>query len=150
MIEKLRTAAGLFGMITTSVFLVSTAYITFFLGINAAISVKVLWQVMAVSALCSAVGLFLPNTKKEPSKKAMLIRNILCFAYENAVVLTCAFLFGWINAGEPKMTAAMELCIITVFGTVYLASYLSDRSDAEKMNRVLKKKSSFSDKQDNS
>lgn len=150
MTEKLRTAARLFGMITTSVFLVSTAYITFFWGVNAAISVKVLWQVMAVSALCSAVGLFPINTKKEPSKKAMLIRNILCFAYENTVVLTCAFLFGWINAGEPKMTAAMELCIITVFGTVYLIGYLSDRSDAEKMNRVLRKKSSFSDKSDNS
>ncbi len=150
MTEKLRAAAGLFGMITTSVFIVSTTYITFFWGINAAISVKVLWQTMAVSVLCSAVGLFLPSTKKEPSKKAMLIRNILCFVYENAVVLTCAFLFDWVKVSEPKMTAAMELCIITVFGTVYLIGYLSDRSDAQKMNRVLKKKSSFSDNRDNS
>ena len=102
MTEKLRAAAGLFGMITTSVFIVSTTYITFFWGINAAISVKVLWQTMAVSVLCSAVGLFLPSTKKEPSKKAMLIRNILCFVYENAVVLTCA----WPNRLEMDTLSA--------------------------------------------
>lgn len=145
--EKLRAAARLFGMITTSVIFVSTAYITFFWGINAAISIKLLWQILAVSALCSAVGLFQLNTKKEPSKKAMLIWKSLCFVYVNAVVLTSAFGFGWIENNDPKMIAAMELCIITVFGAVYLISYLSDRSDAEKMNRIIERKSAFSDKQ---
>ncbi len=135
--NKLRTIAKLFTMIASGILLVATVYITIFWGSDTDISIKVLWQIIAAAALCSLVGLIFPDGRKEPSKKAMLLLTILCFVYENAVVLTCAFVFEWIKNRDPLMTLAMELCIIAVFAAVYAAGYFSDRREAEKMNRML-------------
>lgn len=135
--EKLRLTVKLFTMIASGILLVCAAYITVFWGLSTQISIGVLWQIIAVSALCSLVGLIFPDGRKEPSKKTMLLLTIICFLYENAVVLTCAFVFEWIENRDPLMTLGIELCIIAVFAAVYSASYFSDRRDAEKMNRIL-------------
>lgn len=135
--DRLRLMAKLFILIVSGVVMVAAAYITFFWGIDTDIGIKVLWQILGTSALCSLAALFFTGGKKEPSKKEMLIRTILCFLYVNAVVLTCAFAFEWITDHDPIMTAAMEICIIAVFGGVYLTCYISDCKEAEKMNRIL-------------
>ncbi|MCI7768165.1 MAG: DUF3021 domain-containing protein [Oscillospiraceae bacterium] len=138
--DKMRIIARLFTMISSGVLLVAAAYITFFWGAETDISIMVLWQILGASALCSLIGFFFPDGKKEPSKKKMLLQTILCFLYENAVVLTCAFAFDWIVDSDPRMIAAMEISIIAVFGGVYLAGYLSDCREAEKMNQKLNMK----------
>lgn len=135
--DTLRLIAKLFVMITSCVMLVAAAYVTFFWGIDTTVSIKVLWQILGSSALCSLCGLFFTVGKKEPSKKNMFIRNILSFIYVNAVVLICAFAFEWIRNRDPLMIIAMELSIIAVFAAVYLTNYFSARREAEKMNQVL-------------
>lgn len=135
--DTLRLIAKLFVIISSCVLLTAAAYITFFWGIDTTVSIKVLWQILGSSALCSLCGLFYASGKKEPSKKSMLIRNILSFLYVNTVVLTCAFAFEWIRNREPLMITVMEISIIAVFATVYLTNYFSDRREAERMNRIL-------------
>ena len=135
--ETLRLVAKLFTLVLSGTMLSAAAYITFFWGADTDISIMVLWQILFASALCSLGGLFYSGGKKEPSKKEMLLRNILCFVYENAVVLTCAFVFEWIRDHDPRMVAAMEISIIAVFGGVYLICYISDCREAERMNRKL-------------
>lgn len=135
--DKLRLITRLFTLIVSGTLLAAASYITFFWGAETDISIMVLWQILGTSALCSLSGLFFASGRKEPSKKEMLLRNILGFAYVNAVVLTCAFAFEWIENSDPRMIAGMEICIIAVFGGVYLVGYLSDCREAEKMNRKL-------------
>lgn len=137
--KKLSRIAKLFTMIASGILLVAAVYITVFWGPDTEISIKVMWQIIAAAALCSFVGLIYPSGEKEPSKKAMLILNILCFVYVNAVVLTCAFVFEWIENRDPFMTLGMELCIIAVFAGVYSIGYFSDRREAERMNRILER-----------
>lgn len=137
--EKFWLAIKLFTMIASGILLVAAVYITIFWGADTDISIKVLWQIIAAAALCSLVVLVFPNGKKDPSKKTMLLLTILCFLFENAVVLTCAFVFEWIEDRDPLMTLGMELCIIAVFAAVYSVIFLSDRREAEKMNRILRR-----------
>lgn len=135
--ERLRFVVKLFTMITSGVLLSSAVYITLFWGTQTDISIMVLWQILGSSALCSLCGFCYTFGKKEPSKREMLIRNIISFAYVNAVVLGCAFGFEWIRDKDPRMIAVMELSIIIVFAGVYSANYISDCREADKMNRKL-------------
>ena len=53
MAEKLKMLMDIFGKITFGVLMAAAVFISVFEGFDAQISVKILWQILAVSAVCS-------------------------------------------------------------------------------------------------
>ena len=53
MAEKLKMLMDIFGKVTFGVLIAATVFISVFGGFDAQISVKILWQILAVSAVCS-------------------------------------------------------------------------------------------------
>ena len=121
MIEKMKLLLDIFGKITAGVLMAAAAYITIFLGTEAKIGAMILWQVLIVSAVCSA--------------------PILLFAADNGkvVVLGLGRRFEWFEFRNLGMVAVMEVLIIAVYALVNLVSYLSERSVAQDMNERLRK-----------
>ena len=67
MAEKLKMLMDIFGKITFGVLIAAAVFISVFEGVDAQISVKILWQILAVSAVCSVpVLMFDSDASKEP------------------------------------------------------------------------------------
>ena len=140
MTEKMKLLLDIFGKITAGVLMAAAAYITIFWGTEAKISAMILWQVLSVSAVCSApVLLFAADNGKELSKRGMLVRQFLYFMFVNVVVLGLGRRFEWFEFRNLGMVAVMEVLIIAVYALVNLVSYLSERSVAQDMNERLRK-----------
>ena len=108
------------------------------MGLDAQISVRILWQIIIVSAVC-AVPILMYQTKneKELSKKGMIVRQIIYFVYVNIAVLGLGRVFGWFYFEKPEMVVFMEGFIIGVYVIVNLVVYMNDRIAADSMNRKL-------------
>ena len=138
MAEKLKMLMDIFGKVTFGVLIAAAVFISVFGGFDAQISVKILWQILAVSAVCSVpVLMFDSDASKELSKKGMFARQLLYFIFVNIVVLGLGKLFEWFSFQNFSMVLFMEVLIIAVYAVVNTISYLSDRADAQSMNEKL-------------
>ena len=80
MMNKIKILANIFSKITVCVLLASAIYITVMCGLDAQISVMILWQILLVSAVCSIPILMYPDEEgKEVSKQGMIARQIIYF-----------------------------------------------------------------------
>lgn len=141
MTEKMKLLLDIFGKITAGVLMAAAAYITIFWGTEAKISAMILWQVLIVSAVCSApVLLFAADNGKELSKRGMFVRQLLYFLFVNVVVLGLGSLFDWFEFRNVSMVLVMEAMIIAVYALVNVVSYLSDRAAAQNMNEKLQER----------
>ena len=87
MAEKLKMLMDIFGKVTFGVLIAAAVFISVFGGFDAQISVKILWQILAVSAVCSVpVLMFDSDATKELSKKGMFVRQLFYFIFVNIVV----------------------------------------------------------------
>lgn len=78
MMNKIKILANIFSKITVCVLLASAIYITVMCGLDAQISVMILWQILLVSAVCSIPILMYPDEEgKEVSKQGMIARQII-------------------------------------------------------------------------
>ncbi len=148
MAEKLKMLMDIFGKITFGVLIAAAVFISVFWGFDAEISVKVLWQILVVSAVCSIpILMFASDAEKELSKKGMFVRQLLYFIFVNIAVLGLGKLFGWFSFQNLSMVILMEILIIAVYAAVNIICYLSDRATAQNMNEKLqemkKKKEGF-------
>ena len=138
MFEKVKNLANIFSKITVCVLFASAVYISALLGLNAQISVRILWQIIIVSAVCAVPILMYPTkNEKELSKKGMIVRQIIYFVYVNIAVLGLGGAFGWFYFEKPEMVVFMEGLIIGVYVIVNLVVYMNDRIAADSMNRKL-------------
>lgn len=131
---------NVFSWIVTGVTCVTAIYIIVFWGTDVKLGVEILWQILLVSAICALGSLLLYNEKREFSKKEMMFRYFLTFAYVNIIVLTCGFYFQWFYLSNWKMVAGMELCIIAVFGVTMGIGVLAAQKEADTMNKKLKER----------
>ena len=116
----------------------AAVFISVFEGFDAQISVKILWQILAVSAVCSVpVLMFDSDASKELSKKGMFAWQLLYFIFVNIAVLGLGKIFEWFSFQNFSMVLFMEVLIIAVYAVVNTISYLSDRADAQSMNEKL-------------
>ncbi len=148
MAEKLKMLMDILGKITFGVLIATAVFISVFWGFDAKISVKVLWQILVVSAVCSIpILMFASDAEKELSKKGMFARQLLYFIFVNITVLGFGNLFEWFSFQNPYMVILMEILIIVVYVVVSTVCYLSDRATAQNMNEKLqemkKKKEGF-------
>ncbi len=138
MFEKVKNLANIFSKITVCVLFVSAIYISALWGLDAQISVRILWQIIIVSAVCAVPILMYPTkNEKELSKKGMIVRQIIYFVYVNIAVLGLGRAFGWFYFEKPEMVVFMEGLIIGVYVIVNLGVYMNDRIAADSMNRKL-------------
>ena len=128
MIKRLKILVDTFAKITLGVSFAAAFYISVIWGLDAHISVKVLWEVLIV---------FPVDGEKELSKNGMLLRRIIYFIFVNCVVLGLGWLFGWFYIEKPAMVAFMEFLIIFVYVTVNAVVYISENAEAKNMNKRL-------------
>ena len=138
MFEKVKNLANIFSKITVCVLFASAIYISALWGLDAQISVRILWQIIIVSAVCAVPILMYPTkNEKELSKKGMIVRQIIYFVYVNIAVLGLGRAFGWFYLEKSEMVVFMEGLIIGVYVIVNLVVYMNDRIAADSMNRKL-------------
>ena len=138
MFEKVKNLANIFSKITVCVLFASAVYISALWDLDAQISVRILWQIIIVSAVCAVPILMYPTkNEKELSKKGMIVRQIIYFVYVNIAVLGLGRAFGWFYFEKPEMVVFMEWLIIGVYVIVNLGVYMNDRIAADSMNRKL-------------
>ena len=138
MFEKVKNLANIFSKITVWVLFASAIYISALWGLDAQISVRILWQIIIVSAVCAVpVLMYTTKNEKELSKKGMIVRQIIYFVYVNIAVLGLGRAFGWFYLEKPEMVVFMEGLIIGVYVIVNLVVYMNDRIAADSMNRKL-------------
>lgn len=141
MLRRLESIVSLFTRITTGVLFVTAVYIHVFWSQEPMFGVELLWEILIVSGVCALGAVILPfEEEKEVSKCSMLVRMILYYIFINAVVLSCAFYFGWCAISDWKQILGMAVAIAFVFVVVGLISYWVDYQAAEKMNRRLKER----------
>ncbi len=129
-----------FSSIVTGITCVATVFILIFWGTDVDLGVEILWQILFVSALCSLGSLVLYNEKTEFSKKQMLFRLCLLFAFVDIVVLGFGCHFQWFSFSSWKMVVGMELCIIAVFAGTIIISCLAAQKEADTMNEKLRER----------
>jgi fatty acid desaturase len=101
-------------------------------------TVEVIWQVIVMSAISSG-GSIIFHSMHEISKTQMKLRVIIHYAYINAAVLGCAFLWGWVDAGRISQVITMILLIASVYFSVTTVMFNNERKIAEDMNQKLRK-----------
>ena len=78
MAEKLKMLMDIFGKVTFGVLIAAAVFISVFEGFDAQISVKILWQILAVSAVCSVpILMFDSDASRELTKKGMFATAII-------------------------------------------------------------------------
>ena len=67
----------------------------------------------------------------------MFARQLLYFIFVNITVLGLGKIFEWFSFQNFSMVLFMEVLIIAVYVVVNIIYYLSDRADAQSMNKKL-------------
>ena len=138
MINKIKVLIDLYAKITLGVLFAAAFYISVLWGQDAQISVRILWQILMVSAVCTVPILMFPTDgERELSKNGMLIRRIIYFAFVNCAVLGLGWLFGWFYIEKPETVLLMECMIIVVYVLVNVVCYINDNVAARNMNKKL-------------
>ncbi len=140
-LELLKETIRYFFIITVLVLMVTAAYISFFWGMDAHVSVAVLWQILLVSFLGSLSHLIF-STKKDRmlGKLEFWLRWLGCYLYVNAVVLGFGSWFQWFDRNSLPMVAGMLIAIGIVFLIVAAFVFWVDKKTSEEINRILKER----------
>lgn len=132
--KRLRDMLFIFVCVTTCVLFVTALYITIFWP-QAALGVKILWQILFVSFLCSAANAFF--LEQEASGTKMLLLHMLRYVMTNGIVLGCGFWFEWFYVDNLPMVMAMVLLIAVVFVIVSVVAWKRGKQQAALMNERL-------------
>lgn len=81
MAEKLKMLMDIFGKITFGVLMAAAVFISVFEGFDAQISVKILWQILAVSAVCQFRFLCLTQMHEGAVKKGNVCQTAIIFHF---------------------------------------------------------------------
>lgn len=144
-IEQLQALLSVFTRITAAVTFVCAVYISVFWGTDAQLDVRILWQILIASGLCSMCSLFLFEKEEQRSKRAQQMRIAVGFLYVNVVIFLCGFWFEWFYLSDWGMLIGMEICIIMAYAAVTAVSYFTDYKTAEEMNRKLQERNKNED-----
>jgi hypothetical protein len=137
--ELYQKLLSIFTRITTLTVLGSAIFISIFWK-EATLSVAILWQILAVSLLCSLAALLW--IKEVKTKKQLLFRNVISYLYVNLVVMGCGFTFGWYLWEQLPMVLGMLLTILLITVAVSFIPYHKDKELADKMTEKLSERQS--------
>jgi hypothetical protein len=137
--EQFQKLLAIFTRITTLSVMGTAVFISIFWE-GASLSVAILWQILAVSLLCSLAALLW--IKEVKTKKQLLFRNIISYLYVNVVVMGCGFAFGWYLWEQLPMVLGMLLLILLITLAVSIIPYYKDKELADKMTEKLSERQS--------
>ena len=124
--------------IVTTCSLTATAFFTTILFPIDMTSPNVLWQILFVSALCTASTLLYPWEHKM-KKTEFLIRVAIHYILINVIVLGFGYRFEWYQPTHLRSILSMLIAIAVIFAIVSLISWSLSAKDAKKMNEQLEK-----------
>ncbi|MBD5478040.1 MAG: DUF3021 domain-containing protein [Lachnospiraceae bacterium] len=133
--KKIADMFNTFVYVVTAVVFGSAVYITIFWG-DSTLGVKLLWEILLVSFLCSLGTLIYPE--KTVSKKVIWLLRTLHYVLVNVVVLGCGIWFEWFYADNLLMVLGMLFLIAVIFVTASFILWKRAAHTAELMNERLK------------
>ena len=125
---------NIFSMVTTFVMIAVAMFTTVFFPTDA-ITPAVLWQIPAVSMLCTLVSLIYPN--RSMSRPERWIRILVHYLYINAIVLVAGVFFEWYHVSNLQSVFFMVFTVTIVFAIVSVLSWNKASKDAKQMNEKL-------------
>lgn len=139
--KRLESMLSIFGRTTTGVLFVTAVFISIFYGWEEILSVKILWQILLLSGICTLGSFIIPMEEgKTVSRRGMLICQILFYVYVNIVVLLFGYLAQWFKFSNARQVFGMMAAIFFVYIMVTVISYWQEYRVAERMNQKLKER----------
>lgn len=124
-----------FCMVTTGSVFVCAAYNNVFWPQGTLLDSNILWQLLAMSFVCSLGNFFHPY--REISRRREAFNKGLHYVYINVVVLGSGYWFGWMDIENIFMLAAMVVGILAVFVAVSFVIWRLHKRESENLNRKL-------------
>lgn len=134
--KKIRFLFEIFSMVTACV-VVAVAVFTTVVDPADTLDPMILWQIPAVSFLCSLGSLIYP-WDRTPGKRAMGIRIVLHYLLINVIVMLCGFWFQWYQITHLGSVLVMLFTIAVIFALVSVLFWTRDAGMARQMNERLK------------
>lgn len=123
-----------FTMVTTCV-IIAVAMFTTVIFPTDAIPPALLWQVPAVSLLCTLGCLLYPD--RSMSRTERWIRILVHYLYINVIVLVAGVFFEWYHVSSWQSVLSMVASVTIVFAVVSAFSWRKASGDAKRMNEKL-------------
>lgn len=126
----------LFPIILTGTFL-STVLFTFIFFPKSVILTKDLW-VIAIMAVLTTLTSLVYCTKKEPSRRKMLVLQIIQTFLIFLIVFTTIYLMNWMNIQDFRHILVLALLTIIVTAATWLWTIHRDKKTTEILNQKLR------------
>lgn len=132
--NRLKNLLHTYVCVMSSVVLATAIFITVFMP-DTELHVRLLWEMMLVSFLCSIGILIYPE--KAVSRKKMIWYTFLHYAEVNVVVLGGGFAFEWFSVKYLPHVVGMLILINVIFLIVSVVEHKRAEKIAWQMNRRL-------------
>lgn len=132
--KKIKQILLTFSFVTTGILCASAVYMCIFWP-GASITVRLLWQILGLSALCCLGNFIWPE--REVSKKEFLVRMVLHYLYINFSVLGWGIKFQWFWWRDLWQVLVMCIAIFLIFLVVTVALFRMDKKLEREMNERL-------------
>ncbi len=137
MINRLRSLLQLFLLITAGTVISATVFCTIFFQ-DITFGIDLLWQLVAVAIFCTVPCLIF-YSKKELSKKSMLIRQIIHLCVTLTILIFFAYFWTWIDVGSIIQPLVFVALVSVVYVIVAFFAYQVDKMTAKQLNERLQK-----------
>lgn len=132
--NKMKTLLHTYVCVMSSVVLATAVFITVFMP-EEELGVKLLWQMMLVSFLCSLGTMLYPE--KAVSRKKLILLTVLHYVEVNMVVLGLGFYFNWFSVKVLPHVIGMLVLINVIFLIVTIVEHKRAEKIARQMNQRL-------------
>ena len=136
--DLLRTMIRAFFVIATGI-VASTYVFCLIFNQSAVFSLDDIGKILLM-AFTSDIPFFIFYSRRELSKKQMLIRQIIHLPVLLAVLFWFAWLWDWVNMDRPNEIIVFVLLIIIIYAIVLAAAVYQDKKLADKLNDRLKQR----------
>lgn len=130
---------NMISVIATLIFLISGIFIAIFWGPKTVLDLTYIFVIIGMSVVYGI--LYIPILLSENwniSKWGSFAMNATYFLLINVSVVVIGFHLDWFDAGNLRMLAGFEVCIILVYVLSSVIRWISDVNTASKMNDKLR------------
>lgn len=103
---------------------------------DAVLGVEIIWQILLSSAAASGL-FFVYYSKKELSKKALMIRDIIHFILLLCLLLFCAYHFAWIHTHSLIQPFFFVGLVTAIYSVIRFVLFKREQRDARNLSRAL-------------
>ncbi len=136
-IKRIKDMLLEFLLIIAGILLCTAVFCTVFYT-DAQFGVEILWQIVALAFLCTLPG-FVFFSKKELSKKQILIRQVIHLCLLLIILLFFAYFWEWLSPRSVVQPVIFIVMFALVYTMVGYFSYKRDKKTAKQLNERLEK-----------